>query len=274
MTARAPGAAVRDRIFGLKISPWTAHEVAGRVLATLRPAEAGVGLVVTPNIQHIAVLRADPAFREAYENAEVTTCDGFPVYYYAKLRHCAAPGRVTGCDIVEAIMTELVIPDDRRLFFVVDQPRTETAVRAWAEARGMGERVATIIPPFGFEHDKAFCLDLAARIRAHGTTLLFMGVGAPKSEIFVHRHRDILPACWALCVGQGVKIALGLVPRAPRLVQAANLEWLWRTLQEPRRIGSRYAYSISGFVKAVIDDIRRKDGNSGRPVNSGSASTL
>jgi N-acetylglucosaminyldiphosphoundecaprenol N-acetyl-beta-D-mannosaminyltransferase len=95
---------------------------------------------------------------------------------------------------------------------------------------------------------------LAGAIRAHGTTLLIMAVGAPRSEIFVDTHRALLPPCWAFCVGQAVKIELGLVKRASSRWQAVGLEWLWRLLQEPSRLAKRYATATIGFGRAVVED--------------------
>jgi N-acetylglucosaminyldiphosphoundecaprenol N-acetyl-beta-D-mannosaminyltransferase len=245
-----------NRIFGLRIAPWTASQVAAHVLEIPRSLQSGVGLVVTPNIQHVALLETDPAFRSAYRSAEITVCDGFPVHYYARARGCPSPGRVTGCDIVADIMAQGDALARHRLFFLLDHEETARALQAWAARHGLDRRVAALIPPFGFEHDPAFCRTMAENIRDHGTTLLFLGVGAPKSEVFVARHRELLPPCWALCTGQAVKLALGLAPRPPRLVQALNLEWLWRTALEPRRLGKRYAHSVPGFLRAILRDLR------------------
>jgi N-acetylglucosaminyldiphosphoundecaprenol N-acetyl-beta-D-mannosaminyltransferase len=249
----------RAQPFGLTISPATAEELAQLALTTRRGEQDGVGLVVTPNIEHIARLRSSPALAQAYRNAAVTVCDGWPVRRYARL--CGLPvQRVTGCDIAVALMHASEYPSWQRIFLVLDTPQTETAVRRWAEQRGLGERVATTIPPFGFENDDDFCRRMAAKIGAHGTTLLLMGVGAPRSEVFVDRYRGLLPPCWAFCVGQAVKIALGLVERAPSTWQAVGLEWLWRLRQEPRRLARRYLVSSLGFCLAVIEDRFRSVG--------------
>jgi N-acetylglucosaminyldiphosphoundecaprenol N-acetyl-beta-D-mannosaminyltransferase len=117
-----------------------------------------------------------------------------------------------------------------------------------------------VIPPFGFESDDRYCQEMAGQIHAHGTTLLLMAVGAPRSEIFVDRYRSLLPPCWAFCVGQAVKIALGLVERAPGFWQTAGLEWLWRVRQEPKRLARRYLVSSVGFALAVLEDRRRMSG--------------
>ncbi|CCG42681.1 WecB/TagA/CpsF family glycosyltransferase [Magnetospirillum molischianum] len=252
-----PVHACPPRIFGLTPSPLTAEAVAAHLLAHPRDAASGPGLVVTPNIQHIALLRHDPALREAYQQAEIVICDGFPVYYYARLRGCAVPGRVTGCDVVAALFAAPERLAHSRLFCVVDHPDTAAVLAAWAERHGLADRIASAIPPFGFERDGEYCRSLAKAIHDHGTTLLLMGVGAPRSEVFVAHHRHQLPPCWALCIGQAIKIALGLIPRPPQLVQRLNLEWLWRLGLEPGRMSRRYVGSTIGFLAAILADLRR-----------------
>jgi N-acetylglucosaminyldiphosphoundecaprenol N-acetyl-beta-D-mannosaminyltransferase len=81
-----------------------------------------------------------------------------------------------------------------------------------------------------------------------------MAVGAPRSEVFVDTYRTLLPRCWAFCVGQAVKIELGLVRRASSKWQSVGLEWLWRLCQEPSRLIKRYATASIGFGFAVIED--------------------
>lgn len=242
------------QIFGLTISPLTAAGVVARVIDQPRTAAEGVGLVVTPNIQHVAELRRDAAFRHAYAGAALITCDGFPVHYYARWRGCPSPERVTGCDIARDLLAAPAALRGRPLFFVVDNATTADAVRAWGDRHGLN--VAIRVPVFGFEKDANGCAALARDIAAHGTSILLMGVGAPKSEIFVDRHRYLLPPCWALCVGQAVKIALGAAPTTPSWAKKFNLEWFWRVLMEPRRLLRRYIFSVSGFLLAVIMDLK------------------
>jgi N-acetylglucosaminyldiphosphoundecaprenol N-acetyl-beta-D-mannosaminyltransferase len=239
--------------FGLRLSAESAGEIACSALTRPRAAADGVGLVVTPNIDHIATIRRDPGLARAYSNAERIVCDGWPVQLYARL--CGLRlARVTGCEIAARLMGMDSYPSWHRLFFVVDSPGTEAALRDWAERHGVADRCAITIPPFGFERDIGFSASLAAAIAGFGTTVLIMGVGAPRSEIFVDTHRQALPPCWAFCVGQAVKIELALVRRAPARWRAAGVEWLWRVLQEPTRLTRRYITATVGFGMAVIED--------------------
>ncbi len=235
--------------FGLKLSINSAREI---VRAALRqPPEDGVALVVTPNIDHIATIRRSPSLALAYRNAARIVCDGWPVQLYA--RWCGVDiERVTGCEITYELMRLAPYAKPQRLFFVVDSVVTQSAVRKWAARNGVVCDVA--VPPFGFDRDAGYCADLANLIREHGTTLLIMAVGAPRSEVFVDSYRAVLPPCWAFCVGQAVKVELGLVRRASRRWQTLRMEWLWRTIQEPSRLTLRYLSATIGFGFAVVKD--------------------
>jgi N-acetylglucosaminyldiphosphoundecaprenol N-acetyl-beta-D-mannosaminyltransferase len=235
--------------FGLTLSMDSAREI---VRAALRHApEDGVALVVTPNIDHIARIRRSPSLARAYRNAARIVCDGWPVQVYA--RWCGIHiGRVTGCEITYELMRLAPYAKPQRLFFVVDSVVTQNAVWEWAARNGVFCDVA--VPPFGFDRDAGYSAHLAGLIREHGTTLLIMAVGAPRSEVFVDSYRAVLPPCWAFCVGQAVKIELGLVRRASWRWQTLGMEWLWRTIQEPSRLTLRYVSASIGFSFAVVKD--------------------
>ena len=237
------------RPFGLTLSLDSARQIARDAVHGARPAE--VSLVVTPNIDHIAMIRRSRALARAYAGAARIVCDGWPVQVYA--RWCGVPvERVTGCEITSELMRMGPFPAWQQLFFVVDSDQTQQAVRDWAARTGTTCDMA--IPPFGFERDAGYCTRLAETIRQSDTTILIMAVGAPRSEVFVDTNRALLPPCWAFCVGQAVKIELGLVRRASPRWQAVGLEWLWRVFQEPSRLTKRYLTAMVGFSRAVVED--------------------
>jgi N-acetylglucosaminyldiphosphoundecaprenol N-acetyl-beta-D-mannosaminyltransferase len=237
------------RPFGLSLSTDSARDIANAAIHQQPPD--GVSLVVTPNIDHIATIRRSPALARAYRNAARIVCDGWPVQLYARL--CGIQvGRVTGCEITSELMRMAPYPPNHRLYFVLDSAATEQAVRRWASRRGVICDVR--IPPFGFERDARYCERMARTIAAFDTTVLIMAVGAPRSEVFVDTYRSILAPCWAFCVGQAVKIEMGLVRRASPKWQSAGMEWLWRLVHEPFRLTTRYVTATIGFGFAVIED--------------------
>lgn len=242
------------RVFGIDFSPHSSDQL---LAALARPAAPHVGAraVVTANLDHVVTLARNEDFRSAYASAWAVTADGMPVYLYARLRGVPVPARVTGSDLFADLM-QMLAPEAHRCFFVASSQLTADRLAAYLDARGFPpDAVATVVPPFGFDSDAAYSADLARRISEHRPTHLFFGVGAPKSEIWCHRHRDRIGDCYVLCVGAGLDFFAGTKIRAPRWMQKAGFEWFWRFAQEPRRLFRRYFVHSGLFLGAIARDL-------------------
>jgi N-acetylglucosaminyldiphosphoundecaprenol N-acetyl-beta-D-mannosaminyltransferase len=244
------------KLFGFEVSSLTVKGVVDTVTKTRRTAEQGAGIVITVNVDHIVKLRKNREFAAAYANADIITCDGFPVYYMARLRGVRLRGRVTGADITDLLLRESDAIRAHRLFFVADSEDTVNGLKKWAQTLELPpEILAFFVPPFGFERDPALCTEIARRISLHQTSILLMGVGAPKSEIFLHTYRHLIPPCWSLCVGISLRIQAGLLRRAPAFVRQLNLEWFWRLCCEPRRLTRRYVVGAALFGYLAVREL-------------------
>jgi N-acetylglucosaminyldiphosphoundecaprenol N-acetyl-beta-D-mannosaminyltransferase len=85
-------------------------------------------------------------------------------------------------------------------------------------------------------------------IRGSGADCLFIGMPTPRKERFLHQHRDRLGVPFIMGVGGSFDVLAGLVARAPAAMQRMGLEWLHRTLQEPRRMWRRYLATNIAFA--------------------------
>jgi N-acetylglucosaminyldiphosphoundecaprenol N-acetyl-beta-D-mannosaminyltransferase len=241
-------------VFGIRLSGLDKPALTQLLTAPL-PKDAGVRLVATANIDHVRHLRHNERFRDAYAHAYAATADGAPVALYARLRGVKFPGRVPGPDLFVSLMHALR-SDQHRPFFLVSQTETGERLKKWLQDKGFAADAVTYeCPPFGFENDHECSARLAERIRGHKTTHLVMGVGAPKSEVWVHEWRRELGDCYAFGIGAGVDFFVGSAARAPLWLQRLGLEWLWRLSREPRRLGSRYFMDALHFPAAVVDDL-------------------
>jgi N-acetylglucosaminyldiphosphoundecaprenol N-acetyl-beta-D-mannosaminyltransferase len=115
--------------------------------------------------------------------------------------------------------------------------------------------VGTYSPPLGFEKSNAENAKILKKIAAANPDILIVGLGAPKQELWVHKHRELLRAKAALCVGATIDFLAGEKKRAPRWVQAAKCEWLYRMLSEPRRLGKRYAHDAIVFPRILAREL-------------------
>jgi N-acetylglucosaminyldiphosphoundecaprenol N-acetyl-beta-D-mannosaminyltransferase len=243
------------RVFGIEFSPLTQTELVGAIAGPrIRPGD-GPHVLVTANLDHIGQLTHNAAFRRAYDRAWAVTADGMPVFAYARLRGAPPPARVPGSDLVADLLPALSAASSR-VFFVAASRRTARKLQAYLVARGFRrEQVAFEVPQLGFEKDVMLSSQLAQRIRRHGTTHLFFGVGAPKSEIWLDRHRDQIGDCYALSIGAGLEFFAQTKRRAPVWMRRCGLEWSWRLLQEPGRLWRRYVINSWRFALAVKDDL-------------------
>ncbi|WCT73234.1 WecB/TagA/CpsF family glycosyltransferase [Sphingomonas naphthae] len=240
-------------VFGLDFWDESVEELAHRIATEDVPAGEGVRMVATANIDHIVRLHENVAFRQSYDDAWAVTADGWPVVLYARLFGRYRQGRVTGADLFPRIVTRLS-PTRHRMFCLTSSERTAGKLLERLDQEGIPRSaVETCVPPYGFEKDEAYSRALAERIRDFGTTHLFMGVGAPKSEIWVDTHRDTLGDLYACCFGAALNFYAGTRRRAPMAFQAIGMEWCWRLLTEPKRLAMRY---LEGGPKYLVIAIR------------------
>jgi len=251
----APVSKRQKQALGVTFSPLARDALVERMLKDRMPKGTGVRLIATANLDHIVNLVRNARFRDAYASAWAATADGAPVFAYARLRGCAIPERVTGADLTASLL-EGMEAGVCRPFFVTSSERAGLLLQRRLIARGFAAgSVAYHCPQFGFERDPAASAQLAATIRDHRTTHLFVGLGAPKSEIWVHENRDILGDTYALAIGAGLDFYLGLRRRAPAWMRRIGCEWLWRLMSEPKRLSRRYLLDSWLVFSAVANDL-------------------
>ena len=245
---------------GLRFSSLEAEQVLDLIVNNA--VKDGVRLVVTPNIDHVRLLRR-PAFAAAYNAAYLVCPDGLPVLLYARLRGLDLRTRVTGCELFHRLANHPSLAR-HRLCVVVESAATASALTEWATRTGVVSNTTVLVAPERLSESPAAQLHLATKIRGAEPTILVMTLGAPTSEIFVDRHRRLLGQCWALCVAQAVRVELGLSQRAPYSWRLIGLEWLWRIRQEPRRLAARYITALAWFPIAIARDMMTVGGESRR----------
>ncbi len=242
-------------VFGIEFCRYSQAELVALMTRDVPPAGEAPRTVVTANLDHIARLPRDPQFREAYHRAWAVTADGMPVYLYARLRGSAAPARVTGSDLLSSLLPAFA-PGRDRIFLVASDDMTGQRIHDYLVARGFARHtVAWVVPSHGFEHDTRYSAWLAGHIRSFAATHLIFGVGSPKSEVWIDHHRDELGGCYALAVGAGLEFFADTKRRAPAWMRRCGLEWSWRLVQEPRRLGRRYLLMSWRFLGAVRRDL-------------------
>jgi N-acetylglucosaminyldiphosphoundecaprenol N-acetyl-beta-D-mannosaminyltransferase len=216
----------------------------------------GVHQIVTVNLDFIRVAGTDAVFRETLNSADLAVADGIALVWLSRLSRDPLPARVAGVDLVEACC-RMAAEIGRSVFFL---GATESASRAAADRlrqRYPTLRVDRYSPAFGpssaAEDDRIVQL-----IRATDPAFLFVALGAPRQDLWIRERLDALGVPVAIGVGCTVDLLAGRVRRAPAAVQRAGFEWLFRLLQEPRRLWRRYlVHDVPLLFRLVLT---REDG--------------
>lgn len=170
----------------------------------------------------------------------------------SRLLRRALPERVAGSDLVPALFASANAARPLRVFLLGAAPGVaERAASRIAQQWPAVETVGVYSPPLGFERDDAENARIVKLVEAASPDVLVVGLGAPKQELWVHRHRQQIAAPVALCVGATIDFLAGEKRRAPRWMQRSGLEWLHRCASEPQRLAKRYARDAVIFPQLV-----------------------
>jgi N-acetylglucosaminyldiphosphoundecaprenol N-acetyl-beta-D-mannosaminyltransferase len=226
---------------GVRIDVVDEQQACQRILSGL--AEGAGGIVVTVNIDHLVRCRRDPAYRSLVDRAELVVADGMPLVWASRLQGTALPERVAGSSVTLSLAADLA-EQGRSLFLLGGNPGiAECAGRVLAD-RFSGLRIAgTYCPPVGFEQDQTEMQRIREVLSATRPDVVYVALGSPKQEWLIDQLRKQLPdlsTAWWLGVGISLSFITGEVHRAPRWVQRLGLEWVYRMVQEPRRLFHRY----------------------------------
>jgi N-acetylglucosaminyldiphosphoundecaprenol N-acetyl-beta-D-mannosaminyltransferase len=207
--------------------------------------------VCTLNLDHVVQLRQRPDFRAAYRRARFVTADGFPIVMLSRLLGTPIE-RTTGADLVDPLC-QAAQQKGLSIFLLGSNEQTLALTASRLVERYAGLQIAGCYAPgknFDPSSDEA---DLAIEmIRRSGAKLCFVALGAPKQEVFSARCLDELQGTGMLCIGAALDFIAGSQTRAPSITQKIGLEWAWRMLRNPRRLGPRYARCMAIVPRLVI----------------------
>jgi exopolysaccharide biosynthesis WecB/TagA/CpsF family protein len=220
---------------GIRFDQGDEQEVVDTILALRhRPT---FGYVVTPNVDHVVRLharRGDAQLWASYEAAALSLCDSRILLGLARVAGLRL-SLVTGSDLTLKLLQQsgaldriAVVGGDDQL--IKDLTRLFPASEWYHHA-----------PPYGVLYNSRAQLEIIDFVESSPAEITFFAIGSPQSELICAiiakraKARGV-----ALCMGASLEFVTGRKPRAPRMLQVAGLEWLFRLSSEPRRLWRRY----------------------------------
>ena len=207
-------------------------------------------LVVASNGYVIATYHKNAEFRHLIDQADIVDVDGMPSVFATRL-FCKEPlkERVATTDFIHDAC-RVAAEKGLRFYFLGSKPGVAAKAAENLEKLYPGLQIAgTRHGYFTREEEQDICREIVEA----GTDLLWLGLGSPLQERFAVRNRENLAGLgWIRTCGGLFDFYSGRIPRAPQWMQRVGLEWLYRVIQEPRRLAGRYLATNSSALYHLV----------------------
>jgi N-acetylglucosaminyldiphosphoundecaprenol N-acetyl-beta-D-mannosaminyltransferase len=217
--------------------------------------------ICVSNVHMLVEAHLDPDFSKIVNNAEICTPDGMPLVWGLKLLHGVRQDRVAGMDLLPDILAAAE-QKSMSVFFYGGSAEMLAKTSSF-----INEKYPSLLiggmhsPPYRALTDEEELADINL-INSSGAKILFVVLGCPKQEKWMAKMKGKINMPM-IGIGGALPVMVGLQSRAPEWAQKAGLEWLYRLMQEPRRLFKRYAVTNSIFcfllTKAYIKGLYKKN---------------
>ena len=233
---------VKTDVLGVLYDNVTMQEALERGRALLEGSEAAY--CVTPNAEMAYEALHDVKFREVLNSASLVLPDGAGVVLGAKLLKTPLKEKVAGIEFAQNLLP-ILEETGKRLFLLGSKPGiAELAAEKMLEKH---PKLCVCGTMDGYFKDEA---EAVRRINEAQADVVYVCLGAPKQEYFMHSHARELKVKLMIGLGGTLDGIAGTVKRAPKWMIRLQLEWLYRLIKEPRRIGRMMR--LPKFIFAAI----------------------
>jgi N-acetylglucosaminyldiphosphoundecaprenol N-acetyl-beta-D-mannosaminyltransferase len=216
-----------------------------RIIVARKPSYA-----VTANLNYAMLCKQNPRLAEFTRGAALVLCDGMPILWRSKLNVQKLPARVAGSDLIYRLAERCA---QKRFTLYLYGAATGVARKAADRLTELypGLRIAGVqCPPFHASSSAEIQASLA-RIKLAKPDVLMVALGQPKGEYWIEDHLAELNVPLSIQLGASFDFVAGNAVRAPRIWQQTGMEWLYRTLRDPKRLGPRYLSNLLFLAKAI-----------------------
>jgi N-acetylglucosaminyldiphosphoundecaprenol N-acetyl-beta-D-mannosaminyltransferase len=238
-------------VLGLDCFAGTIDAAASEIVE--RALDGGGGHVSLLNVHLLMTAQRDRRLAEALVSSWRMFADGAPIAWLQRHAGARPAERCAGPDLMLEVLRADRAGRLRHFLFGSTPDVVECLAERPLAAFPSCSIVGRLAPPSGAEHDE----DALEAIRTAEPHVVWAALGAPKQELWAHRHALALAPALVIGIGAAFDFNAGTKQRAPRWMQTCGLEWLHRLAREPRRLGWRYLSTNSLFVARALRELVR-----------------
>lgn len=239
-----------NRILGVNIAITNMHETANLIISQIE--ELRGEFICLSNVHTTVMAKKSKEYCKIQNSAFMALPDGSPLSLVQRMRGYKEAAAVPGPDLMPELWKRTEHMDIFHYFYG-STPETIEALKASLKERYPELKIAGMeSPPFRpltEKEDK----EVIERINTSGASIVWVGLGAPKQEEWMYQHKGKIDAVM-LGVGAGFDFHAGTVKRAPEWMRNHYLEWLYRLMQDPKRLWKRYVETNIKFIFMSIPD--------------------
>jgi N-acetylglucosaminyldiphosphoundecaprenol N-acetyl-beta-D-mannosaminyltransferase len=240
----------RINVIGTTIDALNLEEAVQQICQWLDDESTGRYVCVT-DVHCIMQSYRRPEVRSAYNSASLCVPDGMPLTWVGRALGQRTMGRVYGPDLMLRLLEIAAREGYTNFFYGGAEGVAEDLKRLTTMRLPDLKVVGTYCPPFrSLTRDEREVL--ISTVNAVKPDLLWIGLGAPKQELFMKEYHDVLRAKVMIGVGAAFDFHTGRVRQAPRWMMRIGLEWFFRLCMEPRRLAPRYVRNNPAFIWHVF----------------------
>ncbi|PYT00118.1 MAG: glycosyltransferase [Acidobacteria bacterium] len=254
----------RVPVLGLQVDLCSYDDAIRKII---KLARAGLGGYVSVANVHVAIeARDDPAFEKLVNDADLVLPDGTPLVWMQRLQGNEDAEQVRGPSLMPMLMKHAEA-EGLSVGFLGARPEVleQVVVRAAKEFPDL-QIPFHFSPPFRAASDEEKAATVQA-ISESNVQILFVGLGCPKQERWMAENREKVNAVM-IGVGAAFDLYAGNIREAPGVISKLGLEWMFRLVQEPRRLFSRYLLVNPRFIWLAASQLIRVRSRPKEPTNN------
>jgi N-acetylglucosaminyldiphosphoundecaprenol N-acetyl-beta-D-mannosaminyltransferase len=244
------------KILGINICNVTYEETIDFILKGIKNNIRPIS-IYTPNVDFLVKAIKNKDFKTILNNADLLVPDGKPLIWASRYQGNPLKGKIAGSTLFFKIC-KLAPTHQLKIFLLGSLEGVAIKAKSELEKDYPGITITGVYSPkYGFEKDPAEVKNILEILKASNSDILFVGLGAPKQEIFIANYKATYEIPVSIGIGASIDFAAKIKRMPPQWIKDMGFGWLWRLAEEPSRLWKRYLIDDMKFFYYVFLETKK-----------------